>query len=138
LGSLEEKTLIDLSKARQHLSYSYNKVRHFNFETEWSESELEVLESFSSRFARYSDLIVSRFLVLSARKKDPAFRGSAIDLLNLAEKFGWISSAIEWRRIRELRNVAAHEYSADDYKSLYKELVKLCPLLLEFNPQKCV
>ena len=79
-----------------------------------SEEELEVLESFSSRFARYSDLILSRYLRFLAREKDPAFRGSAIDIINLGEKFGWIKDAAAWRRIRELRNLAAHEYESED------------------------
>jgi len=48
----------------------------------------------------------------------------------MAEKFGWISDAGSWIRIRELRNVAAHEYAIDDYKSLYAELIDLAPQLL--------
>ncbi|MGZ3744779.1 MAG: hypothetical protein ACXWRA_13370, partial [Pseudobdellovibrionaceae bacterium] len=61
---------------------------------------------------------------------DPAFRGSFMDLLNLSEKFGAIQSAAKWFRIRELRNVAAHDYAAEDFKALYQELLDLTPEIL--------
>jgi len=119
-----------LQKAKGHLQYSYRKVRAMPLAKELTEEQLETLESFSSRSARFSDLIVSKYFRVLALEKDPAFRGSVIDLLNMAEKFGWISDAGTWIRIRELRNVAAHEYAIDDYKSLYAELIGLAPQLL--------
>ena len=112
--NLKEKLLEDLRASRRHLEYSYNKACLLALDRDLSEEELEVLESFSSRFARYSDLILSRYLRFLAREKDPAFRGSAIDIINLGEKFGWIKDAAVWRRIRELRNLAAHEYESED------------------------
>lgn len=132
--NLKEKLLEDLRASRRHLEYSYNKARSLALDRDLSEEELEVLESFSSRFARYSDLILSRYLRFLAREKDPAFRGSAIDIINLGEKFGWIKDAAAWRRIRELRNLAAHEYESEDYRSLYSEIIRLTPHLLGFAP----
>lgn len=137
MSNLINKVLNDLDKAAGHLRYSYAKVSRFDFKKSWSEEELETLESFSSRFARYSDLIVSRYFRLLIKDKDPAFRGSTIDLLNMAEKYGWISSALTWRRIRELRNIAAHEYAADDYRSLYTEVFNLASELIKFDPKSC-
>ncbi len=133
MTDLKKKLTKDLTSSREHLEYSHNKVRKIKIEGLLDEEQLETLESFSSRFARYSDLIISKYLRLLAREKDPAFQGSAIDVLNLSEKFGWISDAMIWRRIRELRNVAAHEYEAQDYKKLYKELIRLTPHLLGFT-----
>ncbi|MCM2282302.1 MAG: hypothetical protein NDI61_10715 [Bdellovibrionaceae bacterium] len=130
--SLLEKNKQDVGRALQHLDYSYKKILGWDFSRKnWSEEELEVLEGFSSRFARTSDLVVSRLLRSLALAADPAFRGSLIDLLNLAEKFGWISSAKTWYRIRELRNVAAHEYSTDDFNKLLEELRQLTPVVFE-------
>ena len=120
----------ELEKSKNHFEYSYTKVSKFDFHVEFSEEELESLESFSSRFARFSDIIISKYFRYLAKRQDPAFNGSLIDLLNLAEKYSWIESAKTWRRIRELRNVAAHEYSAGDYKKLYQELITLAPKLL--------
>jgi len=132
---LKAKIEQDLKKSQAHLEYSFAKVQKINLEelNEQDNETLETLESFSSRFARFSDLAVSRYLRFLATENDPAFRGTLIDLLHLAEKQGWIESAQDWRRIRELRNIAAHEYSADDYRKLYKELINLCPHLLKFK-----
>lgn len=132
---LKEKILTDLKKSKRHLEYSFEKVKKINLKTldEFDEESLETLESFSSRFARFSDLLVAKYFRLLALEKDPAFRGSMIDLINLAEKHSWIGSAKTWRRIRELRNVAAHEYAAEDYKALYAELIGLCPELLKVD-----
>ncbi len=130
---LKDKILSDLSKAKGHLEYSYKKVSKLSFSKEWDEEELETLESFSSRFARFSDLVISRYFRILAREKDPGFNGPVIDLLNLAEKFSWIKSQKTWMRIREIRNIAAHEYTAEDYKKLYKEVFDLTPDVLSIS-----
>lgn len=132
---LLQKTLLDLEKAKSHLLYSYEKVKKINLSKEPSEEALETLESFSSRFARLSEIIISRYFRLLMRTKDPSFRGSVIDLLNQAEKFAWITSAQTWTRIRELRNIAAHEYGIDDYMKLYQELMTLTPEILAAIPK---
>jgi hypothetical protein len=129
-AALKHMLVKQLQKAKGHLEYSYRKVKAMQLANELTEEQLETLESFSSRFARFSDLIVSKYFRALALEKDPAFRGSVIDLLNIAEKFGWVSDAKIWVRIRELRNVAAHEYAIEDYKSLYTELIDLAPHLL--------
>ena len=121
-------------KSQKHLQYSFQKVQKLPLIHEnSSEEELESWESFASRFARSSDLFISKVLRRLILTKDPAFRGSVIDLLNNAEKFSWIETAIEWRRIRELRNIAAHEYASDDLQRMYKELVHLCPHILKIK-----
>ena len=126
---LLSETKINVQKSLSHLEYSFNKLTGFAWNAEWNEEQLETLESFSSRFARTSDLIISRLLRFKAIESDPAFRGTLIDLLNLSEKYGWIDSASIWIRIRELRNIAAHEYATDDMKALYHELFLLAPNL---------
>ncbi len=124
-----------LLKALKHLEYSYQKVlkKELLKKSEWSEEELETLESFSSRFARTSDIFLSQYLRTLSLETDPAFRGTFIDTLNLAEKMNWITSAKEWLRIRELRNVSAHEYHTSDLHSLFQELIRLTPLVLSIQ-----
>ena len=119
-------------KEQQHLTYSFDKVRKLDLlaKAAWGEEDLEVLESFASRFARASDLIISRYLRMLALQHDPAYRGTLIDLLNFSEKTGVIDSASTWYRIRELRNVAAHEYATDDLAALYAEIFRLAPTIL--------
>ncbi len=128
---LLQKIREDVTKSLSHLQYSFQKALKIDLaKTDLTEEELEVFESFSSRFARSSDLIIAQLLRLKTLELDPAFRGSLIDTLNIAEKQGWINSASTWFRIRELRNYSAHEYSDEDMKLLYKEFLKLTPELL--------
>ena len=125
--------LVQLFQAKKRLAYSYNKVKAFNLDDIENEAVLEPLESFSSRFARFSDIAISKYFRFCAIEKDPAFKGSTIDLIHFAEANGLIESAKTWIRIRKLRNRASHEYASDDYKELYKELITLCPILLKVN-----
>lgn len=121
----------ELEKARIHLGYSFAKSKNFNFEKDaFSEQELETLESFSSRFARYSDMLIKKYFRLLALLNDPGYSGTVIDLLNLAEKQHWIESAKQWQRIRELRNFAAHEYAVEAVRAVYTEFLALTPVLL--------
>lgn len=131
--ALKEQVVADILKAKKHLEYSYQKVLKISLSKELGEEELETLESFSSRFSRISDLYIAKYFRVLMLEKDPAFRGSVVDLLNQAEKYSWISSSEKWLRIRELRNLAAHEYAAIDYIKLYHELIQLTPLLLKID-----
>ena len=40
-------------------------------------------------------------------------RGAAVDNLDRAERFGWLSSADAWLAVRKLRNQMIHEYIED-------------------------
>jgi hypothetical protein len=132
---LKISTSESLLKALNHLEYSYKKVikNKLTEKLDWTEEELETLESFSSRFSRASDLFLSKYLRILVLEGDPAFRGTFIDTLNMAEKIGWISSTKQWVRVRELRNVAAHEYTQDDLQSLFQEIVQLTVLVLSIR-----
>lgn len=133
--STKDLIIEELSKAYKHLKYSFDKIQTMNLDSVSDEDEesLETLESFSSRFARFTDILIAKYFRVLVLEKDPAFRGSIIDILNQAEKYGWINSAAQFKKIRELRNLAAHEYLLKDYISLYRELLKLCPICLSVD-----
>ena len=130
-ATLFNKIKDDLMKALGHLKYSLTKSLKILTKTTFTEDDLESLEGFGSRFARASDIVIQRYFRLKALSHDPGFRGSVVDILNVAEKEGWISSAEIWRRVRELRNVTAHEYSESEIRDLYTEMTRLAPLLLD-------
>lgn len=126
--SLEEKLL----KALGHLNYSFKKVENLSPTIkELDEESLEVWESFSARFSRVCDIFLNRYLRLIVLKEDPGFSGTLRDFLNMGEKIGIIKSALEWLSLRELRNIAAHEYSDKDQEIFFNNLRTLCPKLLE-------
>ena len=122
-----------LDKALKHLAYSYHKVKCMDTNLEeLNTQDLEVWESFVARFSRVSDIFLTRYLRTYVLKADPGFRGSFRDYVNQAEKLGLIDSAEAWLGIRELRNIAAHEYSeqrlTDVFEAIRREASRLLDL----------
>ncbi len=57
-----------------------------------------------------------------------------LDRIERAEKRGWIAAS-DLVRIRELRNLIAHEYIEDKLRELYLAVLELAPLLIELTPK---
>ncbi|OZA21856.1 MAG: hypothetical protein B7X93_13510 [Hydrogenophilales bacterium 17-61-9] len=55
--------------------------------------------------------------------------GSVLDRIFRAEKRGWVNRADVLVRIRELRNLIAHEYAADKMAEIYEAVFMLSPEL---------
>ena len=72
----------------------------------------ERLDAFVSRFGRLQDTVGDKLLpaLLAALAEDV---GPAIDNLDKAEKFGFVTSADVWMEMRRLRNQMVHEYIED-------------------------
>jgi hypothetical protein len=132
-SALAKKINEDLAKALGHLDYSAQKAVRILAQPLLNEDDLEDLEGLGARFARASDIGIQKFLRLKVTEKDPGFRGGVIDVLDQAEKFGWIEEARQWARIRELRNVTAHEYTETEVRALYAEILKLTPTVLSLG-----
>lgn len=123
-----------LLKALKHLDYSYQKINMFNAHIDMDDDEnLEVWESFSSRFARVVDIFLAKFIRSYVLYSDPGFKGSLRDHINCAEKLALIDSPNWWLGLRELRNIAAHEYNNDDISQFYLRLFHECPKLLQLE-----
>lgn len=89
-------------------SFTLEKARKIGEDDDLSER----VEAFVSRFSRLQDTLGDKLipLVLDALGEHQA---AAIDNLDKAERFGWISSADEWYAIRRLRNQMVHDYMED-------------------------
>lgn len=112
-------------KALAHLEYSLNKISKFPTDFDIEDFEfLESLESFTSRFARLSDIISKKLIRSLILKDDPSFTAGFMDSLNQAEKLGFISDAKRWWVIRSLRNKEAHEYTEDDLREFFLTIQK--------------
>lgn len=132
--ALLQETARKLTKALEHLAYSFHKIQDLPEDLSKMDDEImETWESFSSRFARVSDIFVMQYLRTKIAIEEPGFKGTTRDYLNKAEKLGLISDAKQWVIIRELRNAAAHEYNDDDLSAFYQKLKSLCPLLLSIK-----
>lgn len=119
-----------LEAALAHLRYSRERTRGL-ISLDWTSitpEQLERLESLASRFARVADLLVQRVLRL-LDELELATPGSLLDRLYRAEKRGLVADAAVLIRIRELRNLIAHEYGADKLAEIYAAVAHLSPEL---------
>ncbi|MEB3198423.1 MAG: hypothetical protein VKP62_14580 [Candidatus Sericytochromatia bacterium] len=120
-----------LDRALVHLAYSQRKLADsVPRVAEMDEETLEAWEGFVARFARASDLFLQKYLRTRVLYDDPAFRGSLRDLLHAAEKAGYIADAETWLQIRELRNLAVHEYGGEAIDAALAQMMRLTPHLL--------
>lgn len=121
-----------LQAAAAHLGFSLERTRALipRLAAPLSPEELERLESLASRFARLADLLTQRVLrLIDTIELAPA--GTLLDRIHRAEKRGWTASATTLVRIRELRNLIAHEYAAENLPELYETVFTLSPELID-------
>lgn len=130
---LLKEELADLELAAAHLGYSLERCQNLMGQEDISPEQLERLESLTSRFARLADLLIQRIFRLI---DDVELEGSGtiLDRLYRAEKRGF-ANASELIRIRELRNLIAHEYANDKMPEVYAAVATLSPILLAAIPK---
>jgi len=121
-----------IAKSLKYLEYSFKRTSTMPFNpAQMSDSELEAWDGFAARFARTSDIFLSKYIRAFILHDDPTFDGGFRDQLNRAEKLGLIHDANVWMEIRELRNATVHEYSDQDLEKIFEKFRKFTPLLLE-------
>jgi hypothetical protein len=123
-------------KSLKYLEYSYNRTLSMPLNpAQMTDAQLEAWDGFAARFARSSDIFLSKYIRAFILKDDPAFDGGFRDQLNRAEKLGLIDDATIWMEIRELRDATVHEYSDQDLEKIFEKFRKYSALLLEL-PKK--
>lgn len=130
---LLQEELLGLDLAAGHLGYSLERCQDLIGTEELPPEQLERLESFTSRFARLADLLIQRIFRL-IDEIELTGGGSILDRIYRAEKRGW-SSAAELIKIRELRNLIAHEYATEKMFEIYSAVAALSPSLLTAVPK---
>ena len=105
------QALAELADARRHLDYSHQQVSNLPPTLAGiSESQLESVEAYTSRFARAVDLLVNKVLrTLDRIELKPP--GTLLDTVNRAEQRGFIDTAGDLREMKDVRNVIAHDYA---------------------------
>jgi hypothetical protein len=77
-------------------------------------TELAVLDMFSTRFAKLQDAMgATLFPAILELTKEQGNYQAFLDKLNRLEKIGAIESADRWLVLREMRNEFAHDYPDD-------------------------
>lgn len=131
---LLQEEMADFQRAANHLRHSLERTRTLLPGDGWNPDELERLEALASRFARLSDLLTQRIMrLIDDLELAPA--NTLLDRIYRAEKRGWIEKAESLVRIRELRNLIAHEYAADKMGEIYSAVAMLAPELLALVPK---
>lgn len=108
---LLQQSLTDLAQARRHLDYSFQQVAQLPDNLDRvTDGQLESVEAFSSRFARTVDLLVNKTL-RSLDRAELRPEGTLLDVVNRAEKRGFVERAANLRELKEVRNIIAHDYA---------------------------
>lgn len=124
----------NLNKALGHFEYSYLKILKLPDDpSQLNEESLETWESFTARFSRVVDIFLTKYLRALILMQDPGFSGTLRDFLNLGEKLSYIDDAEIWMKLRELRNITAHEYSEKDLALFFQRLKSESPQLLNLK-----
>lgn len=127
----ELSTQMELFRKAIHvLSISYRKCETLGLKDAYTDTEMELYEVLTSRFARAGDILTQKIFRL-IDELELEERGSVIDRINRAEKRLMISSAELFKDIRQLRNRIAHEYAEENILDLLKDVFNLSPLLIQ-------
>lgn len=106
-----QAALAELAQARTHLDYSFQQVDGLpDGLSGVTAHQLESVEAFSSRFARAVDLLVNKVL-RSLDRVELLAQGTLIDVVNRAEKRGFVARAADLREMKDVRNIIAHDYA---------------------------
>ena len=108
--SILEQNLRELAEARVHLDYSFDQVEHLRADQSPTESQLDSMEAFTSRFSRSVDLVTNKVL-RSLDRVEMQHSGTLLDVVNRAEKRGFVESADQLREMKDVRNIIAHDYA---------------------------
>jgi len=94
-------TLLKQQKIDNHFFADYNHTR--------------IVNSFLFNFGKLQDKIGAKLFkqVFYDMKEIDSFSLSMIDVLNLLEKHEILQNIEQWERLREIRNILAHEYPFD-------------------------
>ncbi|MDP1659476.1 MAG: hypothetical protein Q8L73_09035 [Methylotenera sp.] len=130
---LLQEELIGLQLTANHLQYSLERCLHLIGKKELPPDQLERLESLSSRFSRLSDLLIQRIFRL-IDDIELTGSGTILDRIYRAEKRNW-ADASAMIKIRELRNLIAHEYANEKMPEIYSAVTTLSPVLLAAVPK---
>jgi len=130
--SLLKENINALKESLKWLNRSYEICKAYKKLYDLPEEGMDAFESFTSRFARTTDLLFNK-----------VFRGIAyleegeqmtwLDTILFMEKTGIIDSSEEARLIKELRNDIVHEYVLKDIIPLFDEVTKKTPVLLRYS-----
>jgi uncharacterized protein YutE (UPF0331/DUF86 family) len=128
-GSIEilKENLYALNLSLKRLKHSFEKCSKISLKSIYSDDEFEVFEAMTSRYARTTDMLINKVL-RSLDAVEYIDGGTVIDATYNAEKRG-IANAQELRKLKDLRNLIAHEYVTEKIVRFFDKVLELTPNL---------
>ena len=125
--SILEQNLRELAEARVHLDYSFHQVEALRADQSPTESQLDSMEAFTSRFSRSVDLLTNKVL-RALDRVEMQHSGTLLDVVNRAEKRGFVESADQLREMKDVRNIIAHDYAGKRLPEIHAFCVQQKPI----------
>jgi hypothetical protein len=128
------KILLDflkgLSDAEKWLRRSYLKCQQIGIKENYTDEEFDDFENLTSRFGRTIDFLINK-VYRCIDQIELENSGTVIDVVNRAHKRGLLDSAVEIRKIKEIRNEIVHEYTSKELKKIFEDVFLQAPLVFE-------
>ncbi len=118
-----QKVLNECDKHLLRINKAYQDMQAFMLLTpekyqQLSEDEIQAIDQYLYRFGKLQDAMGEKLFKLTLSKyEEDSERLPFIDILNKLEKLHILSSAKEWKLLRQIRYDLAHEYEDDPDKT---------------------
>jgi len=128
-GSIEilKENINAVNLSLNRLMYSFERCGAIGIRDAYSNEEFEAFEAMTSRYARTTDMLINKVL-RSLDAVEYIDGGTVIDAAYNAEKRG-IADAQELRKLKDLRNLIAHEYVTEKIVRFFSGVLEFTPLL---------
>lgn len=135
---LLQKKLAHLQRMRQYLDFSLTQMQQMPASLEFdglTDEMHETLAAFRVRFSEYQEHLGKTMATVAREENQDTSTFTTV--LVYMEKLDIISSALEWKLVRELRNSINHEYEEDSKRLniFFMSLQESCPILFGWHDQ---
>ncbi|MCK5538310.1 MAG: toxin-antitoxin system antitoxin subunit [Bacteroidales bacterium] len=112
-----ESTLLLIETMLKNCTIDYNALQNASLDETFFDdyNNTRIVNSFLFNFSKLQDKIGAKLFkqVLYELKEIDTFSLTMIDVLNRLEKLNILDTTEQWERLREIRNILAHEYPFD-------------------------
>ena len=112
-----ESIFLMIDSMMENATMDYDALQNVTIDTSFFDdyNNTRIVNSFLFNFSKLQDKIGSKLFktVLYELKEIDTFSLTMIDVLHKLEVVGILKSSEQWERLREIRNILAHEYPFD-------------------------
>lgn len=122
---------LEFSIKKIQSKYNFPLIKENIIEILNKDEWIAFLDQIAYRFSKFQDKLITVLRLYLTLKGENIDNLTAIDVINLAEKFNINISNEEWLNLRELRNILTHEYedNPEKIKEAINTIVEKLPYL---------